>query len=70
MLENETCKGVLITFSLAVLTPLSACPADLLSYAGLVFCIVLTPASLSFSPTLLVNATIELSLSVRLVTSG
>ena len=26
---------------------LSACPADLLSYAGLVLCIVLTPASLS-----------------------
>ena len=31
--------------------PLSACPADLLSYAGLVLCVVLTPASLRFSPT-------------------
>ena len=35
-------------------------PGDLLSYAGLVLCIVLTIASLSFSPTLRLNATIEL----------
>ena len=28
--------------------PLSACPADLLSYAGFLLCIVLTPASLVF----------------------
>ena len=46
-------------------TPLSACPGDLLSYAGIVLCIVLTPASLSFSPTLRLNATIELSPSVH-----
>ena len=34
------------------MTPLSACPADLLSYAGRVLCIALSPASLSLSPTL------------------
>ena len=57
------------TFSFTILKPL-ACAADLLSYAGLVLCIVLTPASLSFSPTLRLDATIELSPSVRMITSG
>ena len=42
----------------------------LLSYAGLVLCIVWTPASLSCSPTLRLNGTIELSPSVRTITSG
>ena len=58
------------TFSFTILMPLSACPADLLSYAGLALCIVLTPASLSVEPTLRLNATIELSPSVRTITLG
>ena len=49
------------------MTPLTACLADLLSYAGLVLCIVLTPSSLSISPTHRLNGTIELSPSVPMV---
>ena len=56
--------------SLSQLSPLSACPADLLAYVGLVLYIVSTPASLSFSPTLRLNATIELSPTVRMITSA
>ena len=56
---NSPAKQINVrTFSFTILTPLSACPADLLSYAWLVLCIVLTLASLSFSPTLRLNATI------------
>ena len=58
------------TFSFTILMPPSACRAHLLSYAGLELCIVSTLASLSFSPTLRLNATIELSPSVRVITSG
>ena len=57
-----SCITYLLTSELFLslfLTPLSACPPDLLSYAGLVLCIVLTHASLSFSPTLRLKATIE-----------
>ena len=48
--RNSRAKHINVrTLSFTLLTPLSACPADLLSYAGLVLCIVLTPASLRVS---------------------
>ena len=63
--QNKSTFGL----SFTILMPLSACPADVLSYAGLVLFIVRLPASLNYSPTLQLNATIGLPPSVRMITS-